>query len=287
MKNWFITGSSRGLGREIAAAALQNGDQVIATLRSPDALGDLLNEYPEKLTALALDVTDPGAVQEAITRARDLTGGLDVIVNNAGYADLVSIEDSTLEQFRQQVETNFLGVVYVVKAALPQLRQRGGHIINVSSVGGRTGNPGLGAYQAAKWAVNGFTEVLAAEVTGLGVKVTTIEPGGMQTDWAGSSMQIPTPSAPYESTVGVLANLFNSGTIRPLGDTKKVAKLVVALAAMDEPPVRLLVGSDAIATARAAERLTAERDAKWQTLSRSTDRDDATEVERDPLGNDR
>ncbi|OLT18648.1 short-chain dehydrogenase/reductase [Pseudonocardia sp. CNS-139] len=286
-RNWFVTGASRGLGRAVVSAALAAGDRVAAALRRPADLADLVHEHPGRLVAVPLDVTDPDAVQAAVQAATDALGDLDVVVNNAGYADLVSIEDSTPEQFRRQIDTNLLGVVYVTKAVLPRMRERGrGHIVNVSSVGGRLGNPGLGAYQAAKWAVNGFTEVLAAEVSGLGVRVTAIEPGGMATDWSGSSMTVPTPSAPYKETVGVLADLFQEGAIRPLGDTAKVADLVVWLAGTDDPPVRLLVGSDALAAARAAARTTAARDAEWEQLTRSTDRDDATAAERDPLGNE-
>ncbi|MEU9885275.1 SDR family NAD(P)-dependent oxidoreductase [Sphaerisporangium sp. NPDC051011] len=284
-KVWFVTGSSRGLGREIVLAALDQGDRVVATARRPEQLADLTATHAGKLLALPLDVTDPGAVDAALEAAVREFGRLDVVVNNAGYADLVSVEDSTPEGFRAQVETNLFGVVHVSKAVVPILRrQGGGHIITVSSVGGRVATPGLAAYQAAKWGVNGFTEVLATEVGPLGVKVTTIEPGGMRTDWAGSSMTVPTPSTPYAGTVGMLASLFTGAADAALGDPRKVAHVVTLLAAMDEPPTRLLLGSDALTGARAAAKALAERDAAWEELSRSTDRDDATPEQRDPLG---
>jgi NAD(P)-dependent dehydrogenase (short-subunit alcohol dehydrogenase family) len=211
-------------------------------------------------------------------------GRLDVVVNNAGYADLASVEDITPEDFRAQIDTNLLGVVNVTKAALPVLREQGsGHIIQVSSVGGRTTTPGLSAYQAAKWAVGGFSEVLAQEVAPLGIRVTVLEPGGMRTDWSGSSMAIPPVSAPYEPTVGAVAGLMRGGAGRPAGDPGKVAQVVLKIAELDEPPVRLLLGSDAVRYAVMAEQARADSDARWHDLSLTTDADDATAAELDPL----
>jgi NAD(P)-dependent dehydrogenase (short-subunit alcohol dehydrogenase family)/predicted ester cyclase len=282
-KIWFVTGNSRGLGREIVIAALERGDRVVATARHPQQLDGLAAAYPGRLLALPLDVTDPtaAAVQAAVAEF----GRVDVVVSNAGYADLVTVEDATLENFRAQIETNLFGVVNVTKAALPILREQGGgYIITVSSVGGRVATPGLSAYQAAKWAVNGFTEVLATEVGPLGIKVTAIEPGGMRTEWAGSSMTIPAPSAPYQATIGFLASLFEGGSDNALGDPRKVADVVARLADMDQPPLRLLLGPDALAGAHAAAKTLADRDAQWEELTRSTDRDDATPQQRDPLG---
>ena len=153
MKTWLVTGSSRGLGREIVLAALGRGDQVAATARRPEQLADLAAAHPGRLLALRLDVTDPQAAAEAVRAARRRFGRLDVVVNNAGYADLASVEDSTIEAFRAQVETNLFRMVNVTKAALPVLREQGGgHVITVSSVGDRVGTPGLSAYQSAKWA---------------------------------------------------------------------------------------------------------------------------------------
>ena len=209
-----------------------------------------------------------------------------MVVNNAGYANLAAIEDITAEDFRAQIDANLLGVVNVTKAALPVLRaQGGGHIIQVSSIGGRLATPGLSAYQAAKWAVGGFSEVLARETAPLGVKVTVLEPGGMQTDWAGSSMRVSPVSEPYQPTVGVMASMHEGiGSGSALGDPAKVAQVVLEVAAMDEPPLRLILGSEAYAYATAAAKARAESDAAWRHLSVSTDRDDATPAERDPLG---
>src|ERR1700754_2577363 len=250
---FLVTGSSRGLGRSIAQAVLTAGHRLVATARDASSLDDLVAQHPDTARAVALDVTDPDAASRAVAAAVDAFGRLDVVVNNAGYADLASIEDVTLDAFRAQIDTNLLGVVNVTKAALPVLRaQGGGHIIQVSSVGGRMATPGLGAYQAAKWAVGGLSEVLVAEVAPLGIKVTVLEPGGMRTDWAGSSMDIPAISAPYEPTVGAVAQRMSDFATNSASDPDKVAQVVLQVAALDDPPVRLLVGTDAYNYGRAA-----------------------------------
>lgn len=272
-KVFLVTGSSRGLGRAIAEAVLDAGHQLVATARRPEQLSDLVDKYGDQVRAVALDVTDVPAAEAAVRTAVDAFGRLDVVVNNAGYANLAAIEDITAEDFRAQLDTNLLGVVNVSKAALPVLREQGsGHIIQVSSVGGRMTTPGLSAYQAAKWAVGGFSLVLAAEVAPLGIKVTVLEPGGMATDWAGSSMSIPPISAPYQQTVGGLRDAL--GAYPPAGDPAKVAQTVLRVTDLEEPPVRLLLGSDAVAGAAMVEQARAAADAKWLELSRSTDRDD-------------
>jgi NAD(P)-dependent dehydrogenase (short-subunit alcohol dehydrogenase family) len=282
---FFLTGSGRGLGRSIAEAVLAAGHRLVATARRPETLADLSQRYGSQVLPVALDVTDPAAGQAAVAAALAAFGRLDVVVNNAGYADLAAVEDVTLADFRAQLDTNFLGVVYVTKAVLPVLRAQGdGHIIQVSSIGGRLATPGLSAYQAAKWAVGGFSEVLAREVGPLGIKVTVLEPGGMQTDWAGSSMHIPPVSEPYQATVGLAARLHDSGGATALGDPAKVAQVVLQVAALAEPPLRLILGSEAFAYAGAAAQARREADEAWRELTVSTDRDDATPEQRDPLG---
>ena len=285
-KVFLLTGSSRGLGCQIAEAALCAGYRLVATARRPETLADLAERYGDRILPVALDVTDPAGAQAAVAAGIKAFGRLDVLVNNAGYANLASVEDITLDDFREQIDANLLGVVYLTKAVLPVLRQQGaGHIIQVSSIGGRLATPGLSAYQAAKWAVGGFSEVLAKEVGPLGIKVTVLEPGGMATDWAGSSMHVPPVSEPYQPTVGAMARLHHDGDTTPaLGDPAKVAQVVLAVADMDEPPLRLILGSEAYAYATAAARARTETDAKWHDLSVSTDRDDATAADRDPLG---
>jgi NAD(P)-dependent dehydrogenase (short-subunit alcohol dehydrogenase family) len=281
---FFLTGSSRGLGRAIAEAVLDGGHQLVATARDPRSLDDLVATHGERILALALDVTDSDAAQTAIAAGVQRFGRIDVVVNNAGYADLAAVEDVMLEEFRRQIDTNFFGVVNVTKAALPILREQGaGHIIQVSSIGGRLATPGLSAYQSAKWAVGGFSSVLAAEVNPLGIRVTVLEPGGMETDWAGSSMEVPPISEPYRQTVGASAAMHNSDAVA-LGDPGKVAQVVLEVAAMDEPPLRLILGSEAYAYATAAARAQAASDERFKQLTVSTDRDGATDAQRDPLG---
>jgi NAD(P)-dependent dehydrogenase (short-subunit alcohol dehydrogenase family) len=283
---FFLTGSSRGLGRSVAEAALAAGHQVIATARQPDRLADLAGRYGDRILPVALDVTDAAAAEAAVAAGVAAFGRIDVVVNNAGYANLAAVEDITLADFRAQVDANLFGVVNVTKAALPVLRRQGsGHIIQVSSIGGRLATAGLSAYQAAKWAVGGFSEVLAQEVGPLGIKVTVLEPGGMQTDWAGSSMQVPPISEPYRPTVGPMAALHGDlGGSAALGDPAKVAQVVLAVAELPEPPLRLILGSEAYAYAMAAARARAGSDAAWHDLTVSTDRESATAADRDPLG---
>jgi NAD(P)-dependent dehydrogenase (short-subunit alcohol dehydrogenase family) len=285
-KVFLLTGSSRGLGRQIAEAVLAAGHRLVATARRPEALADLAERYGRQVLPVALDVTDPDAAKAAVAVGVEAFGRLDVVVNNAGYANLASVEDISLTDFREQIDANLFGVVNVTKAALEVLRgQGGGHIIQVSSIGGRLATAGLSAYQAAKWAVGGFSEVLAREVGPLGIKVTILEPGGMQTDWAGSSMRVPPVSEPYRATVGAMAALHHDGGSPPaLGDPAKVAQVVLAVADMDEPPLRLILGSEAYAYATAAAAARAQSDAAWRDLTISTDRDDATSADRDPLG---
>jgi NAD(P)-dependent dehydrogenase (short-subunit alcohol dehydrogenase family) len=281
---FFLTGSSRGLGRAIAEAVLEAGHQIVATARRPEQLDDLVAAHPDQVLALALDVTDPAAAEAAIAAGRERFDRIDVVVNNAGYANLAAVEDIDPDDFRAQVDTNLFGVVNVTKAALPVLREQGGgHVIQVSSIGGRLATAGLSAYQSAKWAVGGFSSVLAKEVEPLGIKVTVLEPGGMQTDWAGSSMSVPPISAPYQPTVGAMAAMHNGDNIM-LGDPAKVAQVVLGIAAIDDPPLRLILGSEAYAYATAAARAQTESDERWHDLTVSTDRDDATDADRDPLG---
>jgi NAD(P)-dependent dehydrogenase (short-subunit alcohol dehydrogenase family) len=285
---FFLTGSSRGLGRQIAEAALASGHRLIATARRPETLADLADRYGDQVLPLALDVTDAEAARAAVAAGVAAFGRIDVVVNNAGYANLASVEDIDPADFRAQVDANLFGVVDVTKAALPVLRaQGGGHIIQVSSIGGRLATPGLSAYQAAKWAVGGFSEVLAKEVAPLGIKVTVLEPGGMQTDWAGSSMRVTPVSDPYQPTVGAMARLHADLGRDSLGDPAKVAQVVLAVAAQPDPPLRLILGSEAYAYATEAARARAASDAAWRDLTVSTDRDDASPAQRDPLASSR
>ncbi|WP_328648840.1 SDR family NAD(P)-dependent oxidoreductase [Amycolatopsis sp. NBC_00348] len=273
---FFVTGSSRGLGRRIVEQALADGHRVVATARDPRTLADLVERYGDRVHLEPLDVTDPAAAEAAVAGGVAAFGRLDVVVNNAGQGDRVSLEDTSLEVFRRQLETNFFGTVHVTKAAVPVLRrQGGGRIIQISSVGGRIGSPGMTAYQSAKWAVGGFSEALAAEVAPLGIKVTVVEPGGMRTDWAGSSMTTPPISEPYAATVGASAEAMAGFENVANGDPAKVARLVLTVAGLAEPPLRLLAGSDAYEFGRETWTRRTEIDAEWEQLSRSADHDEA------------
>jgi len=280
MSVFLVTGASRGLGRSIVTAALAAGHQVVAGVRDLHALDDLTRA---ELVPVALDVTDPDAARAAVRTAVERFGRLDVLVNNAGYANLASIEDVDPDDFRAQVETNLFGVVTLSQEAVHVMREQGsGHIVQVSSVGGRMSTPGLGAYQTAKWAVGGFSSVLAKEVGPLGIRVTVLEPGGMRTDWAGSSMTIAPVRPEYEATVGASARM-HGGTSIGASDPDLVAELVLQVVAMDEPPLRLLVGPDAFEHGTAAGRALLAEDERHEALSRSTQAADATPEQLDPL----
>ncbi|MEU6011874.1 SDR family NAD(P)-dependent oxidoreductase [Streptomyces sp. NPDC047453] len=273
-KVWFVTGSSRGLGRAIVTAALQEGDRVVATARKPALLDDLVAEYGDRVHPVALDVTDDGAVRDAVHEGLEVYGRYDVVVNNAGYGDLASVEDTTIDAFRAQIDTNFYGVVHVSKAVTPILRRQGhGHILQVSSLGGRITTAGLTAYQSAKWAVGGFSLGLAQEVAPFGVKVTVLEPGAMRTDWAGSSMTVPPISEPYLQTVGAFADMFRNMdpevAAANSADPAQVARIILDLAGRDDAPTRLLLGRDAVRYWQEASKALAESDESWRPVSES------------------
>jgi NAD(P)-dependent dehydrogenase (short-subunit alcohol dehydrogenase family) len=271
---WLITGSSRGIGRALAEAVLAKGHNLVATARDARALSGLIERYGDRVRATALDVTDEKAAEAALRLAVEAFGRLDVLVNNAGYGDLASIEDTSLEQFRAQIETNLFGVINVTKAAIPIMRRQGsGHIIQFSSVGGRVGPIGRGAYAAAKWGVEGFSEVLGKEVGPFGVKVTIIEPGGFRTDFAGSSSSIDEGNPAYDATVGAVARFQREYNGAQPGDPTKAASVILEVANLSDPPLRLLLGSDAVRAAEAAAIERSKADAKWRDLSVSTDFD--------------
>jgi len=271
-KVWLITGCSRGLGRALAEAVLVAGHKLVATARNPAQLTDLVERYGDQVCAVALDVTDEPAAGNAIEAAVDTFGRLDVLVNNAGYGDVGSIEDTSLADFRAQIETNLFGVINVTKTAIPLMREQGsGHIIQFSSIVGRLGPPGRGAYAAAKWGIEGFSEVLAKEVGPLGVKVTIIEPGGFRTDFAGASATIRNGRPEYDSTVGRMARFQRDFSGAQPGDPAKAAAVIIHIASLDEPPLRLLLGSDAVHSAEQSDSARLGADKKWRELSLSTD----------------
>ncbi|MCP3102035.1 oxidoreductase [Myxococcus sp. K15C18031901] len=283
-KVWFITGSSRGLGRDLTQAALDAGHRVVATARNPEQLEDLAKRYGDRMRAVALDVTDPAAARSAVAAAVSAFGRIDVLVNNAGYANVAAIEDADMDDFRKQFETNYFGVLNVTRAALPVLRkQREGHIIQVSSIGGRMGTPGIASYQSAKWAVEGLSEVLAAEVAPLGIRVTIIEPGGMRTDWAGASMSISDVQDDYQATVGEVTRRLRKSGDAARGDPAKAAQAILRITQEKNPPLRLLLGSDAVFFAEAVANKRKAEDEHWRSLSVSTDYDGQVDFAQTPI----
>ena len=275
---WFITGASTGLGAAITDHALKRGDNVVTTARAPSKVQHFVDTYgPDKALALRLDVTNYDEAQSTIKAAFDKFGRIDLLINNAGYADFTTVEDASMENFRAQIETNFLGVVNVTKAALPHLRkQKSGHIFQVSSIGGRVGTPGFSAYQSAKWAVGGFSTVLAQEVAPFGIKVTVLEPGAMPTQWAVTAMKKKAPpmSKPYIEHVKPVWELFQGfATKGGVGaDLEGIAKIIVTVYESEEPPVKLLVGGDAYEYAQRTTQALKETDENWRDVSISADK---------------
>jgi len=269
---WFITGCSRGFGWALASAVLEAGDSVVATARRPEQLTSLVEQYGQRVLPLALDVTNRAAVQAAVDAAVNRFGRIDVLVNNAGYANIAPVETAPEEDFRRQFETNFWGVYNVSKAALPVLkRQRSGAIVQFSSIGGRVGGTaGLGSYQAAKFAVDGFTRVLAAETAPFGIRYLTVEPSGFATDWAGASMEIQNIPAEYDSTVGARARLMGTDVVKA-GDPKRAGEILVRVVKREHLPTHLLLGVGAVHLAQEYSRRQIVEEEAWREVSISAD----------------
>jgi NAD(P)-dependent dehydrogenase (short-subunit alcohol dehydrogenase family) len=273
---WFITGSSRGLGRSLTAAVLAAGDKVAATARNTRQLDDLSTKYPNHLYPIKLDVTDHDQVVNAVSDAIRHFGRIDVLVNNAGFGVTGAAEAYTQEQVTSQLATNLFAPIDITRTVLPYMRrQRSGFIMEISSLGGRVGTAGLTVYQASKWGLSGFSESLAQEVAPLGIKVTCVEPGGFRTNWAGDSMSYAPDIEGYEETVGKRRQFFESGKWVPVGDPDKAAQVLVKLAGEPNPPVHLILGSEAITILDNANARREEEKKKWLSVSLSTDADDA------------
>jgi NAD(P)-dependent dehydrogenase (short-subunit alcohol dehydrogenase family) len=258
-KIWFITGTSRGFGRIWAEAALARGDRVAATARDLRSLAPLVERHRERVAAIELDVTSRAAVQDAIAQAHARFGRLDVIVNNAGYGLFGAIEEVTEAQARAQIETNLFGALWVTQAALPILRAQGsGHIIQVSSIGGVNALPTLGLYHASKWALEGFSQSLAAEVAAFGIKVTLVEPAGYATDWGGASAVRAAPLPAYDGARATIAG-FRSGVVP--GEPEATGPAILKLVDASDPPLRIFFGSVGLPMTRAEY---ARRIALWE-----------------------
>jgi len=273
-KVWLVTGSGSGLGRNIAEAVLSAGDSLVATARDPNQLEDLVKKYGDRVRAFKLDVTDEVAAAEAVRVAVTAFGNLDVVVNNAGYADFSPFEQLSSERFKSVIDTNLYGVVNVSRAAVPVMRQqKSGCILQISSIGGRIALPGNSPYHVAKWAVGGFTESLALEVAPFGVRVCALEPGGIRTNWGFRAQKdLPDILSDYAASVGAVMTSMKSYIGNETSDPAKVAQAVLRLAATTDPlPAHLLLGSDAVHLYAQAEAKRAADAEKWKELSVSTD----------------
>ncbi|MCH8686389.1 oxidoreductase [Pedomonas mirosovicensis] len=273
MKTWFITGASRGFGLRIARLALAQGDNVVATARREDAVREAIGAHPN-LLALALDVTDEAQARRAAAAAVARFGTIDVLLNNAGFGLLGAVEEATAEEVERVYRTNVFGLLAVTRAVLPHMRaQRAGRILNISSIGGYRAGPGFGVYASTKFAVEGLSEALHAELEPLGIHVTAVEPGYFRTDFLDASSLVASPVRidDYNATAGAVRERAASLNHGQPGDPDKLAEVLVAFADVPNPPVRLPLGSDTVAAIEAKHASDAAIIAEWRTVSVSTD----------------
>jgi NAD(P)-dependent dehydrogenase (short-subunit alcohol dehydrogenase family) len=271
-KVWLVTGSGSGLGRDIAEAALAGGDRLIAAARRPEQLKDLAEKYGGSVRTAALGVTNEAAAQAAVQLAVDTFGRLDVLVNNAGYGQFAPFEQMTASDFKAVVDTCFYGVVYTTRAAVPVMRrQKSGWILQVSSIGGRITVPCNTPYHAAKWAVGGFSESLAAEVAPFGVKVCTLEPGGIRTNWGQRARQDAPDLLPdYQTSIGPVFEALKRIAGKEESDPRKIAHAILKLVAGDTAPRRLVLGVDAANRLKQWEGARAKEAEEWRWMTEST-----------------
>ena len=271
MSRWFITGCSTGIGREIARAALEAGHSVAVTARDAAAVADFAEEFGDRAIALPLDVTDRDQITAAVAATEAAFGGIDVLVNNAGYGYMSAVEEGDDAEVRKLFDTNYFGVADALKAVLPGMRsRRSGHIVNISSMTGLVANPPNAYYSSTKFALEALTEALSKEVAPLGIKVTAIEPGAFRTDWASRSMQeSSTPIGDYDENVGTRKTMIKEFAAHLPGDPRKVAEAVLMVTALDEPPLRLLLGRDVLAAVREKiAAMTASID-QWESVTKN------------------
>ena len=266
-KTWFITGASRGFGREWSIAALERGDKVAATARDISTLDDLVEKYGDAILPITLDVNDREADFAAVKTAHDHFGRLDIVINNAGYGHFGFIEEISEADARAQLETNLFGALWVTQAALPFLREQGsGHIIQVSSIGGISAFPIVGIYHASKWALEGFSQSLAQEVVDFGIKVTLVEPGGFSTDWSGDSARRSDELAAYDDFRDKTNQLRASRNAKP-GDPHASARAILEVVDADEPPLRVFFGEAPLDIAKKDYASRIETWEKWNHVS--------------------
>ena len=264
-KVWFITGTSRGFGREWAIAALDRGDKVAATARDTDTLSDLVDKYGDAILPIQLDVTDRDADFAAVQQAHEHFGRLDIVVNNAGYGQFGFIEEVSEQDARDQIETNVFGALWITQAALPYLRAQGsGHIIQVSSIGGITAFPNVGIYHASKWALEGFSSSLAAEVAPHGIKVTLVEPAGYATEWGGPSASRATPLPAYDGARATM-NGWRGKNIP--GDPEATGSAILKVVDAKDPPLRVFFGTVGLPLTRAEYQKRLETWEKWNDVA--------------------
>ncbi len=270
---WFITGCSTGFGRELGKLVLDRGYRAVITARDPTKIRDLTAGHEGRALALKLDVTDKAEATEAVRYSEAVFGSIDVLVNNAGFGYVGAVEESEEAEVRALMETNFFGLARMIHAVLPGMRhRRRGSIVNISSIGGLVGFPGVGYYNATKFAVEGLSESLAKEVAPLGIKVLVVEPGPFRTDWAGrslkkSSLQIPE----YAGTAGAFRERITSRSGKQVGDPVRAGEAIIKALESGRPPLHLVLGQIALETARdKIEKLSGELDA-WEETSLSAD----------------
>jgi NAD(P)-dependent dehydrogenase (short-subunit alcohol dehydrogenase family) len=270
---WFITGASTGFGRLLAEEVLKSGGKVVATARKVDKVADLEVQYPNTAKALALDVTNADQVDSAVTEAFQHFGHIDVLVNNAGYGVAGAIEEVSEAEFMPMFETNVFGLLKVTRAFLPHLRtQRSGHILNLSSIGGLIGGQGIGMYNASKFAVEGISEALAAELAPLGVHVTVIEPGPFRTDFLGRSGVIAeTRIADYDNTAGKMREYFSENDGKQRGDPRRAVQAMIQVVESPNPPLHLLLGNSALERLRAKLDSWQKEIATWEQVTTGAD----------------
>jgi len=276
MSTWFITGCSTGLGRALAEAVLERGENAVITARDTGQLEELAKKYPGTALALALDVTDHGQVVTAVRQAEGIFGGIDVLVNNAGYGYRAAVEEGDPGDVQRLFATNFFGPVALIKAALPGMRvRRSGAIVNISSIGALRCPPGSGYYAASKAALEAMTASLRKEAEPLGIKVIAIEPGGFRTDFSGRSlMQSATPIGDYAQTAGLRRKENDTVHGTQPGDPARAARAIIEVVAAPRPPSLLLLGRDALATATAVLDARRAEVEEWREISASTDFED-------------
>lgn len=272
-KVWFITGASTGFGRLLAEEVLKLGGRVVATARKLDKVADLEVQYPQTALALTLDVTDAGQVEAVAARTLAKFGRVDVLVNNAGYGVAGAIEEVAESEFLPMFETNVFGLLRVTRAFLPQLRKQGsGHILNLSSIGGLIGGAGMGFYNASKFAVEGLSEALAAELAPLGIRVTVIEPGPFRTDFLGRSGVIAEKKiADYDKTAGNMRRYFMENDGKQKGDPLRAVRAMIEVVESPNPPLHLLLGASALERMRGKLGNWEKEIAAWEQVTRSAD----------------